>query len=273
MSEQIVKRFEELIEAGEQLVPQGGFDFSGYNARLQNNYIDWRRACLEILELSGPIGFSYKNKITRDIQGGFFYQASAHLILSQMKELYTKLKASPELVSAVPILQETTGTSYSSVSESGGTRTLRPPGKTVAGHSAAVATPSISSSNKVFVVGEKDDVLRIQLGQFLTEIGIEEVVLERQHGQMLNLDTLTEQPGVKFAFFVLTMDDLGYAMFELGHFVGKLGKGNVCVLHMTDVPFPPNVPGVVDKPIVVKLEEASLGLMKELKALGYKISL
>ncbi|HVN47320.1 MAG TPA: TIR domain-containing protein [Bacteroidota bacterium] len=271
MSEEIVKRFEELIEAGEQLLPQGGFDFSGYNARLQNQYLDWRRACLEILELSGPIGFSYKNKITRDMQGGFFYQTSANLILGQMKELYEKLKASPELTLDTTATKELSAASTSSLGELSGTRTLRPPVKS--------ATPSLSapassaSNNKVYVIGESNDPLRIQLEQFLKEISIEEVVLERQHGQMLNLDAIADQANVKYAFFVLTMDDLGYAMFELGHFVGKLGKGNVCVLHMTDVPFPPNVPGVSDKPIVVKLEEASLGVMKELKALGYKIHL
>jgi hypothetical protein len=42
---------------------------------------------------------------------------------------------------------------------------------------------------------------------------------------------------------------------------------------MSDVNFPKNIPGVSAKSIVVRLEEASLGLMKELKALGFKISI
>jgi hypothetical protein len=42
---------------------------------------------------------------------------------------------------------------------------------------------------------------------------------------------------------------------------------------MTDVNFPKNVPGVIAKPIVVKLEEASLGLLRELKAAGCQIHL
>jgi len=42
---------------------------------------------------------------------------------------------------------------------------------------------------------------------------------------------------------------------------------------MTDVDFPKNVPGIQTKPIVVKLEEASLSLMRELKSVGYQISL
>jgi hypothetical protein len=42
---------------------------------------------------------------------------------------------------------------------------------------------------------------------------------------------------------------------------------------MSDVNFPKNVPGVLAKPIVIKLEEASLGLLKELKAAGCQIHL
>ena len=89
MSEQILKRFEELIVIGKKLTPQGGFDFSGYNARLQNTYLGWRKACLEVLELSGPIGIPYKNKILNDQNGGVFYQVSALLILHSINELYS----------------------------------------------------------------------------------------------------------------------------------------------------------------------------------------
>jgi hypothetical protein len=97
MSETMLQRFETLVEEGAKLTPLGGFDFSGYNARMQNKYLAWRKACLESLEMVGPIGFPYKNKITGDANGGFFYQASANLIFTSMRELFEKLKASPEL--------------------------------------------------------------------------------------------------------------------------------------------------------------------------------
>jgi hypothetical protein len=42
---------------------------------------------------------------------------------------------------------------------------------------------------------------------------------------------------------------------------------------MSDVNFPKNIPGVLVKSIVVKLEEASFGLLKDLKAGGYQINL
>jgi predicted nucleotide-binding protein len=126
---------------------------------------------------------------------------------------------------------------------------------------------------RVYVIGEDSDPLRVQLTEFLSEIGLQEVAVPRVHGQMLALDTFKHEDDIKYAFFVFNSDDLAYAMFELGHFVGRLGQGHVSVLHMSDVAFPKNVPGIIVKPIVVKLEEASLAIMKELKGAGYKISL
>jgi predicted nucleotide-binding protein len=274
MSELIVKQFKELIETGIKLAPIGGFDYSGYNARLQNKYLIWRKTCLEVLELSGPIGFPYKQKILGDTHGGLFYQSSVYLILTCINELYEKLKASPDLVSApVPVATAESPTVTSS--ETGGKRILKPPPKKPSESQLQTNTqvPSNAENKKVYVIGELDEPLRVQLLQFLNEIGLEEVTIERQHGQMLPLDSLQMDAGIKFAFFVINTADVAYAMFEIGHFVGKLGKNRVCVLHNSDVNFPNNMmPGVLIKLITVKLEEASFSLLKDLKAAGYQIS-
>jgi hypothetical protein len=278
MSEQILNKFEELIESGNKLTPLGGFEFSGYNARLQPKYLEWRKSVLTILEASGPIGFPYKQKILSDSKGEYFFQSSAQLILNCVRELYDKLKASPELANPPQIHEheiDISGLPPPNVVEKGGVRVLKPPPKR--------QTPGIEQSqqvvnptavpDKVYVIGERDDPLYAQLLQFLNEIGLKEVVMIRQHGQMLGLDAVQIDKSVKYAFFVINASDLSYAMFEIGHFVGKLGKNCVCVLHMSDVDFPRNIPGVLIKPIVVKLEEASLGILKELKAAGYKLDL
>ncbi|MCX6121533.1 MAG: nucleotide-binding protein [Ignavibacteriales bacterium] len=282
MSEQIVNKFRELIETGTRLAPIGGFDYSGYNARLQNKYLEWRKACLEILELSGPIGFPYKQKILGDSHGGLFYQSSVQLILSCLNELYEKLKASPDLVS-VPVPTAAAESSTVTSSEAGsqtatdsssGKRILKPPPKKPAESPMQPITqaPSSSQTKKVYVIGELDDPLHVQLLQFLHEIGLEEVVIERMHGHMISLDSLQMEAEIKFVFFVITPDDLAYAMFEIGHFVGKLGKNRVCVLHSSDVSFPNTMPGVLVKLITVKLEEASFGLLKDLKSAGYQFN-
>jgi predicted nucleotide-binding protein len=275
MAEAVLKKLEDLIDQGTQLVPLGGFEFSGYNARLQNKYLEWRKGCLETLEAVGPIGFPYKNKILGDQNGGYFFQSSAQLIHNCIKELSEKLKASPELATqaAAAPPQSTGGVTTETQS---GARVLRPPPKAAGAKPAATApaaSEESSAGNKVYVVGEQNDPLRVELSNFLRDIGLEEIGLDRAHGKMLALNEIKEDKGVRYAFFVFNSEDLGYAMFELGHFVGKLGPGHVCVLHMSDVNVPKNIPGVTIKPIVVKLEEASLSIMKELKGLGYKLSI
>lgn len=273
MSDNILKRFEELVTQGSQLAPLGGFEFSGYNARLQNKYLEWRKSCLEALEQVGPIGFPYKSKILGDANGGYFFQSSAQLIVNNIKDLFEKLKVSPDLASSAPGSASAPGTA--TVIETGGGRVIKPPPK--ASGAQAPAAPAKSASGgvgkKVYVIGEDSDPLRQQLSDFLKDAGLEEVAINRQHGKMLALEKIKNQDDVRFAFFVFNSTDMTYAMFELGHFVGKLGAGRVTVLHMTDVDFPKNVPGINDKPIVVKFEETSLSILKELKASGYQVSL
>jgi len=282
MPEKLLQKYEELITSGAQLTPQGGFEASGYNARLQKKYLDWRKACLETIESSGPIGFPYKQKILGDKNGGFFYQPSAQLILNCVRELYEKVKTSPDLALApAATVMDLPMPTVQTAPDTGGVRVLKPPPKPATAQPAPATTPThlpqqpqaAAQPGKVYVIGEADDPLYAQLLQFLREVGLEGINLERRHGQMLSLETLQMDAGVKFAFFVINSDDLTYAMFEIGHFVGKLGKNRVCVLHMSDVNFPKNVPGVLAKPIVVKLEEASLGLLRELKAAGCQIHL
>ncbi len=292
MADDIVKKVEELVAQGTQLAPLGGFDFSGYNARLQNKYLEWRKACLEALEHVGPIGVPYKNKILADANGGYFFQASAQLILNNMKDLFEKLKASPELAAATaPAAQATApaaAPAAATVTETAGARVIKPPPKPAAAPQAAPPQPqaqpvaaaaaqptdgSTTASNKVYVVGEPTDPLRQQLLMFLQELGLEEIAFDREHGKMIALDQTDSKPAANYAFFVFNSDDLAYAMFELGHFVGKLGKNRVCVLHMTDVQFPKNIPGILVKPVVVKLEEATLSILKELKTAGIKVTI
>jgi hypothetical protein len=279
MPETLLQRFETLVEEGAKLTPLGGFDFSGYNARMQDKYLAWRKACLETLEVVGPIGFPYKNKIVGDANGGLFYQASAHLIQSSMRELHEKLKTSPELASE-PVRASAPAPQPAVVESqpqgAGGTRTLKPPAKTSpapTSDDSAQSGAAAVGGKLAYVIGEINDPLRQQLSSFLEEVGVVEVPIDRIHGEMISLESTGEEQGARFAFFVLNSDDLAYAMFELGHFVGKLGKNHVMVLHMTDVDVPKNIPGVVVKQIVVKLEEASFSIMKELKAAGYALSI
>ena len=280
MSDAILQTFEKLVDEGAKLTPLGGFEFSGYNARLQDSYLAWRKACLESLERVGPIGFPYKNKIAADANGGYFFQASAYLIYTSVKELFEKLKASPDLATEAAHEQAAAAPAAAAQSPgapSAGPRVLKPPTKAAAPAQAPAPPqapqPSAPAHKSVYVIGELNDPLRQQVTTFLEEVGVTEIAIDRMHGEMLALDSIADDPDAKFAFFVFNSDDMNYAMFELGHFVGKLGKNHVMVLHMTDVAVPKNIPGVLVKPIVVKLEEASLSIIKELRSAGYALSL
>jgi hypothetical protein len=55
--------------------------------------------------------------------------------------------------------------------------------------------------------------------------------------------------------------------------VGKVGANKVCCIYQKDVAVPKNIPGVQRKEIIVKLEEISFSLVKELKAAGYSVSI
>ncbi|MBM4168327.1 MAG: hypothetical protein FJ215_04130 [Ignavibacteria bacterium] len=271
MASDRINTLAELVESGEKLAPLGGFEHSGFNARLQDKYAAWRKSCIEFLDAVGPVGFAYKNKITADPNGGQFFQASALLILKVMKELLEKSKTSPEILAES--VKEAAAADSAKRGASGATRVLKPPTKREPKAVSPQESAASGDINKVYVIGDAGDPLRAQLSQLLAELGIEEVPLEREHGKMLGLESVEHDPMVRCAFFVFDAKDLTFAMFEVGHFVGKLGNGKVFVLHMSDVEFPKGVPGVIVKPIVVKLEEAALSLIRELKNCGYKISL
>ncbi|MEX2090365.1 MAG: hypothetical protein WEB62_11370, partial [Bacteroidota bacterium] len=196
MPESLLQKFDVLVAEGTKLVPLGGFEFSGYNARLQNKYLDWRKACLEVLEQVGPIGVTYKNKILGDANGGYFFQGAAQLILTNIKELHEKLKAAPELAAYEPPPVPAPAAPPPAASQPttvGGPRVLKPPPKSPNAQQQAAAPgappkAAASASKKVYVIGELNDPLRQQLAQFLEEVGLEEVPIDRSHGEMIDLE-------------------------------------------------------------------------------------
>ncbi len=190
-----VQRFEALVEEGSKLTPLGGFDFSGYNARLQDNYLAWRKACLTSLELVGPIGVPYKNKIAADASGGLFYQSSANLIFTSMRELFEKLKVSPELASEPGPAPAAAAAPEIQPQSSGGPRTLKPPQKPAAPQAAApqsAPAQAPAGPKKAYVIGEINDSLRQQLAVFLEEVGVEEIPIDRIRGEMIALESITD---------------------------------------------------------------------------------
>jgi len=140
----------------------------------------------------------------------------------------------------------------------------------------------------VFIVHGHDEAARESLARFLERLGVEPVILHEQasSGRTV-IEKLEDFSDVSFAAILLTPDDVGAAVsegsnllnrarqnvvLELGYFIGKLGRKNVCALYRGDVELPSDMLGVV----YVKLDEGGawkLSLAKELIASGFSIDL
>ncbi len=147
---------------------------------------------------------------------------------------------------------------------------------------------SSANTRQVFVVHGRDDAAKHQVRTFLNELGLEPVILDEQpnDGQTV-IEKFEGNADVGFAVVLLTPDDTGgladssnksrprarqNVIFELGFFVGKLGRKKVCVLRKGDVEIASDYQGV----IYVHMDDDGgwkLKLAKELNNTGIDVDL
>ena len=147
---------------------------------------------------------------------------------------------------------------------------------------------SSANTRQVFVVHGRDDAAKHQVRTFLNELGLEPVILDEQpnDGQTV-IEKFEGNADVGFAVVLLTPDDTGgladssnesrprarqNVIFELGCFVGKLGRKKVCVLRKGDVDILSDYQGV----IYIPMDEAGgwkLKLATELRNTGIDVDL
>ncbi len=297
MDQQTITKIQELIQQGEKLAPEGGHEFSGYNAKMQSQYLMWRKSCLDTITKIGEKANPLREKITKDENGAYFYQNSAQLILDVVKQSVPLAEAemkksapapapapaapapkpaaapapkveppapkpAPQPVAA-PVKQEAPKV------EPVKTEEPKPePPKAVPAKPAAPAP----AANQVLVLSSSETELQNQLSNLLHEMGIEGIRFQRGTAADAIVGFLEQYPTVKYAYYLYNPDDINSAMFELGYLIGKVGSGRVCCIHQKDDAPPKGIPGIVYKEIVVKLEEISFGLIKDLKAAGYTVT-
>ena len=150
-------------------------------------------------------------------------------------------------------------------------------------HTSADGNSAIS--RKVFVVHGHDNEMKESVARFLERLDFEAVIL---HEQASGGDTIIEKfernADVKYAVVLLSPDDVGAAkdksntlqlrarqnvVFELGYFVGKLGRSRVCPLVREPLERPSDIHGVV----YIPFDEGNwkIHLVKELKNLGFEV--
>jgi predicted nucleotide-binding protein len=155
-------------------------------------------------------------------------------------------------------------------------------------HQLGAVKPMVSpvASRKVFVVHGHDDAAKQGLARFLEQIGLEAVILHEQPNRGRTIIEKFEECAdqVGFAVVLLTPDDLGAAkvdtnqnarvrqnvVFELGYFVGKLGRGKTCLLRKGDVEMPSDLFGVIYTDLDLH-DGWKMKLVKEMKGAGFVI--
>ena len=149
------------------------------------------------------------------------------------------------------------------------------------------STNADQMSNKVFLVHGRDDGIKARVARFLERIKLDPVVLQEMPNQGNTIIEKFEHYAstVKFAVVLFTPDDVGSlsdetgnaqprarqnVIFELGYFVGKLGRDRTCALVKGNLEMLSDYSGV----IYIRLDDDDgwqMRLIQELKSAGYNV--
>jgi predicted nucleotide-binding protein len=151
------------------------------------------------------------------------------------------------------------------------------------------SAPDVPLSKKVFVVHGHAGEPKEAVARFLGTLGLDAVILHEQaNGGRTIIEKFEKNADdAGFAVVLLTPDDVGgkkqglvasmlkprarqNVVFELGYFIGKLGRSHVCALKLGDVEEPSDISGVVYVPYDGSgAWKTALG--RELEEAGYEI--
>jgi predicted nucleotide-binding protein len=146
----------------------------------------------------------------------------------------------------------------------------------------------IFDTKRVFLVHGRDNELKEATARFLGNLGLEPVILHEQanKGQTI-IEKFEANSDVAFAVVLITPDDVGAlageedklkkrarqnVLFELGFFIGKLGRKRVIALLKDEIEIPSDFDAVVYTKVDGN-DDWKFKLAKELKAGGLDIDL
>lgn len=281
MDQQTITKLQELIQQGEKLAPEGGHEFSGYNAKLQGQYLMWRKSCLDTITKIGAAANPLRERIAKDENGAYFYQNSAQLILDTVKQALPLGDAELRKSAPAPAPAPAPAVAPKPAPAPPKPAPIPAPAPAPAAAkpeppkpaAAPVAVPAGASSKQVLVLSSSESELQNQLSSLLKEIGIEGITFQRGTSGDTIVGFLDQHPTVKYAYYLFNPDDMNSAMFELGYLIGKVGPNRVCCIHQKDDAPPKGIPGISYREIEVKLEEISFSLIRDLKAAGYTVTI
>ena len=124
----------------------------------------------------------------------------------------------------------------------------------------AKAVGEVASGSEVFVIHGHDEAAQAAVARFLEQLGLEPVILaEQPSGGKTIIEKFETHADVGYAVALLTADDFGSrqgddavrprarqnVIFELGYFIGRLGRERVCALTKGQPEIPSDYSGVV----------------------------
>lgn len=143
-------------------------------------------------------------------------------------------------------------------------------------------------SNRVFIIHGYDDEMKESVARTLGKLKLQPIILHEQPSKGLTIiEKINLYSDVGFAIALLSPDDCGYpknkrneicprarqnVIFELGFFIGKLGRNRVLTLYKyeSNLEFPSDYAGV----LYVQYDEKGawrFELLKELRECGYDV--
>lgn len=136
---------------------------------------------------------------------------------------------------------------------------------------------------KIFIVHGREKTPAFELARLIEKrYPLEAIILEEEaHKGRTLIEKLENHSGVDFAFITLTPDDVGAlkgeplkergrqnVIFELGQFIGRIGRKKVCLLIKGNVEIPSDLHGVGYYRFNESVKECFLGIEGELKEAG-----
>jgi len=152
----------------------------------------------------------------------------------------------------------------------------------------AAPAPSTQQSNDIFIVHGHDEAAKHEVARFIEQLGLRAIILHEKpdEGKTI-IEKVEHHSNVGFAVVLLTPDDVGYSkdtpseskprprqnvVFELGYFIGILGRSRVCALLKGDIELPTDYAGVQYK----SMDDAGAWkyhLAREIKESGIDVDL
>lgn len=143
-------------------------------------------------------------------------------------------------------------------------------------------------TSDIFIVHGRDEAGKQAVARLVEKLDLNPIILHEQPNQGRTIIEKFEAYGdPAFAVVLLTPDDLGTlaseiddlklrarqnVIFELGFFIGKIGRERVCALYTGDVELPSDYSGI----LYIPMDEAGAWqtkLAKEIKATGILVDL